>query len=92
MNLKNNLKPVPEFKSLTEEAEFWDSHDLTEYFDFSKAKWGKFVLEKPKTKDNSLTIRLQSDLKEKLDSLAQKLGLSASSLIRMWTIEKLSSV
>lgn len=85
------LKKLPNFKSIKEEAIFWDTHSLTDYYDFSKAKWGRFVLEKSKKKDNSLTIRLQSDLKEKLDNLAQKLGLSASSLIRMWTIEKLSS-
>lgn len=25
------LKPIPDFKSLEEEANFWDTHDTTEY-------------------------------------------------------------
>ncbi|NUO79029.1 hypothetical protein HUU05_03055 [candidate division KSB1 bacterium] len=28
---KKALKPVPVFKSLEEEANFWDTHDTTEY-------------------------------------------------------------
>lgn len=29
--MKKKLKPIPEFKSYKEEAEFWDTHDSTEY-------------------------------------------------------------
>ncbi|MFI5270916.1 MAG: CopG family antitoxin [Candidatus Saccharimonadales bacterium] len=32
-----NLKPIPKFKSLDEEADFWDTHDSTEYVDWTKA-------------------------------------------------------
>jgi hypothetical protein len=28
---RKTLKPVPNFKSLEEEAHFWDRHDTTEY-------------------------------------------------------------
>ena len=31
MNLSKELKPVPEFKTLQEEAAFWDTRDSMEY-------------------------------------------------------------
>lgn len=31
------MKPIPEFKNEDEEREFWATHDVTEYFDWSKA-------------------------------------------------------
>ncbi len=34
----NDLKKIPEFKSLEEEAQFWNGHDSTDYIDWSKAK------------------------------------------------------
>ncbi len=90
INMKN-LRPVPKFKSIKEEALFWDDHDLTDYFDFSKMKRVRFVLEKPK-KRRSLTIRLPDNLIDKIEKRAESLGLSLSSLARMWFVEKLSSV
>ncbi|HIE27743.1 TPA: hypothetical protein EYP66_10690 [Candidatus Poribacteria bacterium] len=31
MNTSKELKPVPRFKTLQEEADFWDTHDSMEY-------------------------------------------------------------
>ncbi len=90
-NLKNKLRPIPKFKSLGEEANFWDSHDLTEYFDFSKSKWGRFVLEKSK-KEGSLTIRLQINLINKIKAFAASNNLTTSSLARTWLTERLATV
>ena len=36
------LKKIPLFKNEEEESLFWDSHDITEYFDMSKAKTMRF--------------------------------------------------
>ncbi|MBX7044595.1 MAG: BrnA antitoxin family protein [Ignavibacteria bacterium] len=36
--MKKNFKQLPKFKSEDEVREFWDTHDSTEYFDWSKAK------------------------------------------------------
>lgn len=95
----NKLKPIPKFKSDLEEAKFWDTHDLTEYFDFSKGYWGRLefadnveIVRAGNTKKSeSVTIRFQSDLMKKLKEYAGSLGLSVSSLIRMWSIEKFAS-
>ena len=36
------LKPIPRFASEAEEREFWETHDTTEYLDWSKARRVKF--------------------------------------------------
>ena len=84
------LKTVPNFKSLKEEAIFWDNHSLADYYDFSKLKRTRFEFVGD-DKEESLTFRLQKGFKKKLDELADNLGLSVSALIRMWTIEKLAA-
>ncbi|MFN3162853.1 MAG: CopG family antitoxin [Pseudohongiellaceae bacterium] len=33
---------MPEFKSEAEERAFWETHDSTEYLDWSKAKLARF--------------------------------------------------
>ncbi|MEK7127744.1 MAG: hypothetical protein AAB838_03415, partial [Patescibacteria group bacterium] len=57
--------------------------------DFSKGKIVRFELI-GEEKEESLTFRLQKNLKSKLEEIANGLGLSVSSLLRMWTIERLS--
>ena len=36
--MNRKLKPIPHFDNEDEEREFWDTHDSTDYFDWSKAK------------------------------------------------------
>ena len=36
--MKKKLKEIPEFKTEEEEAEFWDTHDSTEYLDWDEAE------------------------------------------------------
>jgi hypothetical protein len=38
MKNKKRLKKIPEIKTEKEEAEFWDTHDSTEYIDWDKAE------------------------------------------------------
>lgn len=93
MNTKK-IKPIPKFNSYAEEANFWDIHDFTEYADFSRAKWAK--IETPqalaKAKEESLTLRMEKDLKKQISGLANIYGISTSSLARMWLIEKLLTI
>ena len=39
---KKELKPIPYFKDEDEERAFWESHDSTDYVDWSKAKRVQF--------------------------------------------------
>lgn len=99
MNM-NKIKPIKPFKSIAEEAHFWDTHNVFDYMDKSTIKMTKNGLVADVDlkrvaqfkKDRSLTIRFSSNLLEKLENLANNLGLSVSTLVRMWTTEKLASV
>ena len=36
------LKPIPVFKTEAEERKFWETHDSSEYVDWSKAERARF--------------------------------------------------
>lgn len=80
---------IPEFKSLEEEARFWDTHDITDFKDEFKDVEMVFDLEKPK--EETLVIRLQNSVKKKLEKTARNKGINLSTLARMWIIERLQS-
>ena len=76
------LKKVPRFKSEIEESNFWSKHDLTEYFDLSKAKPAKFPNLKPSTK--LISIRLPESLIEDIKILANRNDVPYQSLIKLY--------
>ena len=80
-------KKIPKFKNYKEEAEFWDTHDVTDYLSEMKFKDVEFLPRKKKA--DKVTFRLETPLKERLIKEAHKQGLNLSTLIRIWTIEKL---
>ena len=84
---KTNVSKIPEFKSRAEEAHFWDTHDITDYWGEMKDVEIEFLNE-PK-REETITIRVQPKLKERLEKLAQGYGINLSTLARMWLIEKL---
>lgn len=84
------INKIPQFKNYQEEANFWDTHDFTDFFDESKKV--KLVVNLKTPKDQTLTVRLQPDLKIRLNLLAQDMGTQPSTLARMWLMEKLKSL
>ena len=61
---KKKIKPIPKFKNEDEEREFWDTHDVTDYFDTSKAIVNpKFPNLKPSTKKVSLLFKKACPIK-----------------------------
>lgn len=78
---------IPKFKSLAEEADFWDTHDVTDYLSEMTPVSLKVSLGEPK--EEVLTVRLQSQLKVRLTNIAKDLGVNTSTLARMWLIEKI---
>jgi predicted DNA binding CopG/RHH family protein len=80
------LKKIPNFKSEKEEAEFWATHDSTEYIDYSKAKRIVFQNLKPSTK--TISIRLPESLIEHLKVLANKRDVPYQSLLKIFLSEK----
>lgn len=80
------LKPIPHFKSEVEEREFWQTHDSTEYVDWSKATRGvKFPNLKLSSKP--ITIRLPAGLIDRVKIKAHKMDVPYQSLIKQFIFE-----
>ncbi len=80
--------PIPPFKTLEEEAEFWDTHDTSLLFKKPNISLNKLPLLE-KEKEEALTVRLQKSVKQKLEKIARQKGIGPTTLARMWLIEKL---
>lgn len=84
------ISKIPQFKSVAEEAEFWDTHDFTEFADELTPVKMKVTLGQPK--EETLTVRLQSNLKAQLGNIATEMGVNTSTLARMWIVEKMKQL
>ena len=83
------LKKLPEFKNESQEAAFWDEHDVTEYFDMEKAKQVRFSNLKKTTK--SISLRLPVDMIEELKVKANAMDVPYQSLIKMFLTNALKT-
>jgi len=84
--MKNRKKVIPEFASYEEEAEFWDTHDLTDY-------WGEPVkLKVAKNLSKGITIRFDEETLKALRECAHEKGVGPTTLARMWILERLQTV
>lgn len=83
-------KPIKPFKTLDEEADFWDTHDLSKLMDNPNTPLSDLPLLEF-VKEDVMTVRIQKSIKEKLKQTARKLGINTSTLARMWIMEKLQS-
>jgi len=84
------MAKLPKFKSIKEEAEFWDTHDVTDYL--SELEPVELVFDPSTEKKETLTIRVQPGLKKRLKTIAKNYGLNLSTLTRIWLIDKLKEV
>jgi len=80
---------IPHFKNSQELAEFWDTHDVTDYLDELEPVDVEFDLEKPQ--EETVVFRLHTGVKQYLERLARSKGLNLSSLLRMWVMEKMQA-
>ena len=77
---------IPEFASLQEEAEFWDSHDITDYLDELTPIDFKFS----ETLAHGVLVRFTSDTLMKVYETAGKQGITMDALIQKWVVERLN--
>lgn len=82
----SKLKPIPAFKSEAEERRFWETHDSTDYVDWSKAQRVRFPNLKPTT--TAISLRLPVSLLEQIKIAANKRDVPYQSLIKIWLAEK----
>lgn len=84
--MNKNLKPIPHFKNEDEEREFWNTHDSTEYVDWSKAQRGiKFPNLKLTSKP--ITLRLPVSLVDRLKIEAHKMDIPYQALIKKFIFD-----
>ena len=86
-NIKK-IKPVPAFRSEAEERVFWETHDTTEYVDWSRAKLGVFPDLRPSTE--TISLRVPAGLLAELKILANKREVPDQSLMQVFLAERVA--
>lgn len=81
------MKKVPKFKNESEEREFWDQNDSTDYVDWSKAKRVVFSKLKPSVK--TISLRLPQSMLDELKLIANKRDVPYQSLVKIFLAERL---
>lgn len=84
--MSKSPKTVPKFRGEAEERRFWESHDSSDYVDWSKAKRMRFPNLKPST--TSISLRLPVALLDRIKIAANKRDIPYQSLIKTWLAEK----
>ena len=79
-------RPIPQFKSLEEEAEFWDKHSPLDFPDeWVEVKHVKVA----RPLGHILAVRLDARTIDRLAEVGRAKGLGPSTLARMWLLERL---
>lgn len=91
--MAKRLKPIPEFKNVQEEAEFWDTHDTMDY-EWEPVKNVKVAKPLKHTFISSnlsagISIDLAPKVLNRMKKLSEKMQISPSDLARVWITERL---
>ncbi len=81
-------KPIPSFRSEQEERAFWETHDTTDYVDWSQGQIARFPNLKPTTK--TISLRLPVPLLADLKALANKRDVPYQSLLKVFVAERVA--
>ena len=76
---------IPAFKSIEEEAKFWDTHSFADYWD----EFGSVNVRFAKNLSEGVTVRFDPVTSNKLRVEAHQKGIGPTTLIRMWVMERL---
>ncbi|MCL5274419.1 MAG: BrnA antitoxin family protein [Chloroflexi bacterium] len=76
--------PIPEhFRNIAEAAEFWETHDLADYWDLTKE-----IEVDARIEHRTFLVALEPHLADKLAAVARKQGVSTETLVNVWLAEK----
>ncbi|HTV30173.1 MAG TPA: BrnA antitoxin family protein [Xanthobacteraceae bacterium] len=87
--MTKKLKPIPRFRSEAEERRFWETHDSTDYVDWSKAR--RAQLPNLKLSTTAISLRLPQGLLDQIKVAANKRDVPYQSLIKVWLAEKVDA-
>lgn len=88
-NHKRKLKAMPRFRGEVDERRFWETHDSTEYVDWSKARVVTFPNLKPSTE--TISLRLPAPLLSDLKALANRRDVPYQSLLKVFLADRVSA-
>lgn len=80
--------PIPDFKSIEEEADFWDTHDTTDY-QWEPAPDVKFSKNLKSIYPKVVPIRLDENTIDAVKKVAKQKGIGISTTARMLIRERL---
>lgn len=86
---RRKVKPVPVFRSETEEREFWETHDTADYVEWSRGRITSFPNLKPSTE--TISLRLPASLLAELKILANKRDVPYQSLLKVFLAERVAA-
>ncbi len=78
---------IPDFRTREEEAEFWDTHDLSDYWD--ELMPTNVLVSPTLTSEHLVTVRLTKEDWEGLDRVAREQGIFPNEVIRDWVKDRL---
>lgn len=81
----SKIKKTPDFKTEADERAFWESHDSSDYLDWSQARPTSFPKLKPSTK--TISLRLPEMLLDRIKIEANRRDMPYQSLIKAWLVE-----
>ncbi|MCW5690161.1 MAG: BrnA antitoxin family protein [Pseudolabrys sp.] len=87
--MNKKLKPVPKFHSEAEERKFWETHDTTDYVDWSQARRARFPNLKLST--TTISLRMPQGTLDRIKVAANRRDVPYQSLIKVWLEEKLDA-
>ena len=80
-------EPIPQhFPNLAEAADFWDSHDVTDYWELTREASFEVDIQR-----RVFLAALEPELAKKLTAYAHRQGVSTETLINVWLTEKLAA-
>lgn len=88
MTNNQHTSRIPDFSSRQEEAEFWDTHDITDFIDELTPVNAKFS----KNLSEGITVRLDESTLNEIRMLASEQGIGPTTLMRMWVLDHLREV
>ena len=90
MTQRQKKRKLPDFDKMTyeEEAQWWDTHDLTDYWDEFEVVEARFAENLTKW----VNVRVDPATFSRLRAQAHRKGVGAATLARMWILEKLNNL
>jgi hypothetical protein len=77
------IDPIPEFASREEEREFWDTHDLSDYWDQWKPSKLRYVGEPME----QITVTIDAHTMKRVRAESKQRGIDPAILIHIYVLE-----